>query len=116
MTPSKLIPWGWPRARCSAKHFPRNRGGSADKGTWGRGTLARMTQLTVETEREDDGRWIAEVVELPGCMTYGSTETAAITAAQTLALRILADRVEHGDLDGASLSTVRFDRREPVAF
>jgi len=75
-----------------------------------------MTQLTVETEREDDGRWIAEVVELAGCMTYGSTETAAITAAQTLALRILADRVEHGDLDGASLSTVRFDRREPVAF
>ncbi len=49
---------------------------------------------TVETEREADGRWIAEVRELPGVVAYGSTEQQAITAAQALALRVLADRIE----------------------
>ena len=49
---------------------------------------------TVETEREADGRWIAEVPELPGVMAYGSTKEAAITGAQALALRVLADRIE----------------------
>lgn len=48
----------------------------------------------VEIEREADGRWIAEVPELPGVMAYGSTEEGAIRAAQALALRVLADRIE----------------------
>jgi predicted RNase H-like HicB family nuclease len=48
----------------------------------------------IETERETDGRWIAEVLELPGVMAYGATENEAILAAQTLALRVLADRIE----------------------
>ncbi|MGC2527785.1 MAG: hypothetical protein WA639_08560 [Candidatus Acidiferrum sp.] len=48
----------------------------------------------VETEREVDGRWIAEVLDLPGVMAYGSTENEAVASAQALALRVLADRIE----------------------
>jgi len=48
----------------------------------------------VETEREDDGRWIAEVLDLPGVMAYGVTENEAVASAQALALRVLADRPE----------------------
>jgi predicted RNase H-like HicB family nuclease len=48
----------------------------------------------VETELEEDGRWIAEVVELPGVLAYGTTEKEAAASAQALALRILADRIE----------------------
>jgi predicted RNase H-like HicB family nuclease len=48
----------------------------------------------VETELEADGRWIAEVVELPGVLAYGTTERGAVASAQALALRILADRIE----------------------
>jgi predicted RNase H-like HicB family nuclease len=51
-------------------------------------------QYTIETEREDDGRWIAEVIELPGVLAYGKTEKEAAAAAQALALRVLADRIE----------------------
>ena len=48
----------------------------------------------VETEREADGRWIAEVLDLPGVMAYGSTEKEAVASAQAIALRVLADRIE----------------------
>jgi len=48
----------------------------------------------VETELETDGRWIAEVVELPGVLAYGATEKEAVASAQALALRVLADRIE----------------------
>ncbi|MCA1816285.1 MAG: type II toxin-antitoxin system HicB family antitoxin [Acidobacteria bacterium] len=50
--------------------------------------------FTVEYEREDDGRWLAEVLELPGVMAYGQTHEEAIAKAQALALRVLADRLE----------------------
>ena len=53
--------------------------------------------MTVEIEREEDGRWIAEISALPGAMAYGITETEAVAKAEALALRILADRVEHGE-------------------
>jgi predicted RNase H-like HicB family nuclease len=53
--------------------------------------------FTVEYEREDDGRWLAEVIELPGVLAYGQTSDEAIVRAQALALRVLADRLEHGD-------------------
>ncbi len=55
-----------------------------------------MITFTVEYEREDDGRWLAEVIELPGVLAYGGTENEAIAKAQALALRVLADRLEHG--------------------
>ena len=54
-------------------------------------------KFTVEFEREDDGRWLAEVLELPGVLAYGQTADEAIAKAQALALRALADRLEHGE-------------------
>ena len=54
-------------------------------------------QLTIETERETDGRWIAEVPELPGVLAYGATEDEAAAKAEALALRVLADRLDHGE-------------------
>ncbi|HYL83154.1 MAG TPA: type II toxin-antitoxin system HicB family antitoxin [Candidatus Angelobacter sp.] len=48
----------------------------------------------VETEIETDGRWIAEIPDLPGVLAYGSTEKEAVASAQALALRVLADRIE----------------------
>ena len=54
-------------------------------------------QFTVETDREDDGRWIAEVAELPGVMAYGASRDEAVTRAQALALRVVADRLDHGE-------------------
>jgi predicted RNase H-like HicB family nuclease len=53
--------------------------------------------LRVEIEREDDGRWIAEVPDLPGVMVYGDSRAEALLRVQALALRALADRVEHGE-------------------
>ena len=52
--------------------------------------------MKIEIEREDDGRWIAEIPELPGVMAYGDSRNEAISKAEALALRILADRLEHG--------------------
>ena len=53
--------------------------------------------LTVETERETDGRWIAEIAALPGVLTYGRSRSEAVAQAEALALRVLADRIEHGE-------------------
>lgn len=53
--------------------------------------------LSIESEREDDGRWLAEVPQLPGVMAYGSSREEALSRAQVLALRVLAERLEHGE-------------------
>jgi predicted RNase H-like HicB family nuclease len=53
--------------------------------------------LRIESEREEDGRWIAEVPALPGVLTYGNTEPEARAKAQALALRVIADRIESGE-------------------
>ncbi len=53
--------------------------------------------MVVEIERETDGRWIAEVPDLPGVMTYGRTREDAIARVMALAVRVVADRVEHGE-------------------
>jgi predicted RNase H-like HicB family nuclease len=53
--------------------------------------------LTIETEQETDGRWLAEVPALPGVMVYGPTRAEAIARVKALALRALADRLEHGE-------------------
>lgn len=58
----------------------------------------------VEVDQEDDGRWIAEVVELPGVMAYGDSEHNAKARVQALALRVVADRLEHGEADPDLLS------------
>ncbi len=54
-------------------------------------------RMTIEIEQEDDGRWIAAVVDLSGVLAYGQTRQEAITRAQALALRVLADRLDHGE-------------------
>jgi len=51
----------------------------------------------IEIEKEDDGRWICEIPELPGVMAYGKTRSEAVAKTQSLALRTLADRIEHGE-------------------
>jgi predicted RNase H-like HicB family nuclease len=61
-------------------------------------------RFAIEIDREDDGRWIAEVPDLPGVLAYGATEAAAVAAAQALALRVLADRLEHGESPPGPLS------------
>jgi predicted RNase H-like HicB family nuclease len=53
--------------------------------------------LIIETEQEKDGRWIAEAPDLPGALAYGTSRQEAITKVEALALRILADRLEHGE-------------------
>ncbi len=52
---------------------------------------------TIELEQEEDGRWLSEVPELPGVLAYGQTRDDAIARVQALALRVLADRLEHGE-------------------
>ena len=60
--------------------------------------------LSIELDREDDGRWIAEAVELPGVMTYGATREEAISSAEKLAIEVIADRISHGELPGSALN------------
>lgn len=53
--------------------------------------------MRIEVEREADGRWIAEVADLSGVLAYGATRDVAIRRAKALALRVLSDRLEHGE-------------------
>ena len=66
-----------------------------------------MITLKVETEREDDGRWLAEVLELPGVLAYGDSQELAVSKVQALALRVIAERLEHGEA-GPDLLTISF--------
>ena len=54
-------------------------------------------QFTIETEQEVDGRWIAEISEVPGAMKYGKSRDEAIAYAEALALRVIAERIEKGE-------------------
>jgi predicted RNase H-like HicB family nuclease len=60
-------------------------------------------KLIIETDREDDGRWLAEIPALPGTMSYGGTRDEAIARVQALALRVLAARIEHGEPDSIAV-------------
>ena len=53
--------------------------------------------MKIEVESEEDGRWIAEIPELPGVMVYGQSREEAISRVKALALRVLADQLEHGE-------------------
>lgn len=66
-----------------------------------------LLKFKIETEREDDGRWIAEVTDLPGVLAYGSTPREAQARVQALALRVLAERLEHGEA-GPELLDISF--------
>jgi len=53
--------------------------------------------MKIEVEQETDGRWIAEVLDLNGVMAYGESKEIAISKAEALALRVIADRIDHGE-------------------
>lgn len=63
----------------------------------------REVNLTIELDREDDGRWIAEARELPGVMCYGLTRYEAISNTERLAIEVIADRIAHGELPSSAL-------------
>lgn len=65
----------------------------------------REMELNLEVEREEDGRWVAEVPELPGVLVYGSSADEAMVRAEVLALRVLAEQIEQGEA-----------RPEPIRF
>ena len=71
-------------------------------------------QLTLETEQETDGRWLAEVPELAGVMAYGETRNGAMARAEALAFRVLAERLEHGEAQPMPISfSIAADDRSP---
>jgi predicted RNase H-like HicB family nuclease len=59
--------------------------------------------FTLECEQENDGRWIAEVPQLPGVLAYGSSSPDAMSKAEVLALRVIADRLENGESEPISI-------------
>ena len=65
-------------------------------------------KFIVEIEQETDGRWLAEVMELSGVMSYGKTPEEAKLRVQALALRVIADRIENGEV-GPDLTTISFE-------
>lgn len=86
-------------------------GDSRTRGTNLRPARSRATlmaemplRFTIELDREADGRWIAEVTDLPGVMAYGKTRELALAAVEALALRVVADRLEHGEATPEQLS------------
>ncbi|MEW5825818.1 MAG: type II toxin-antitoxin system HicB family antitoxin [Candidatus Bipolaricaulota bacterium] len=58
---------------------------------------AEVGSTRIDIEQEQDGRWIAEIPDLPGVLVYGQTRQAAISKAQALALRVIADRLDNGE-------------------
>ena len=64
--------------------------------------------LGIELEREDDGRWLAEVPTLSGVLCYGTNRDEAVARVQALALRVIAERLEHGEV-GPELINVSFE-------
>ena len=65
---------------------------------------ADAVKLTIELDRDEDGRWIAEALELCGVMRYGQTRAEAISKAERLAIEVIADRMAHGELSSAALA------------
>ena len=66
-----------------------------------------MIIFKVEVEQEEDGRWLAEVLELPGVLAYGQSQDAAVSKVQALALRVIAERLERGEA-GPQLLSISF--------
>jgi predicted RNase H-like HicB family nuclease len=58
-------------------------------------------RLTIEIDQEDDGRWLAEVAELPGVLAYGSTSEEALASVTKLARCVIAERIQHGEAVGS---------------
>lgn len=69
--------------------------------------MSKNTRFTLEFEKETDGRWIAEIKELPGVLCYGATRREAQAKTEALALRVVAERLESGELV-SGLTSVQF--------
>ena len=67
------------------------------------GEYDEEVNLTIDLDREEDGRWIAEALELAGVMCYGQTRDEAISNAERLAIEVIADRIVHGELPSSAL-------------
>lgn len=72
-------------------------------------------QVSIELDREEDGRWIAEALELPGVMTYGTTPDEAICNTERLAIEVIADRIQHGELPSSAFNISFLVVREQLA-
>lgn len=70
--------------------------------------MAQHNQFKIELEQEDDGRWIGEVLALPGVMDYDTTREEALAAVRALALRVMADRLERGEVLADEFLNVSF--------
>jgi len=66
-----------------------------------------LITFRIEVEQEEDGRWLAEVLELPGVLAFGESQEAAVSSMQALALRVVAERLEHGEA-GPELLSISF--------
>jgi predicted RNase H-like HicB family nuclease len=64
----------------------------------------KKVKLTIDLDREEDGRWIAEALELPGVMCYGQTRDEAISKTERLAIEVIADRIAHRELPSSALN------------
>lgn len=67
-------------------------------------SMLALMKFTLECEREDDGRFLAEVPELPGVLAYGKTADEAKAKAEALALRVLADQLDHSEAKAHNIS------------
>ena len=85
------------------------RGGVLDPEWYNFAVTQAQLVFRIELDREADGRWLAEIPQLPGVMAYGRTEEEAVSLLQALALRVIADRIEHGEFPGSALG-LRFVR------
>lgn len=74
-----------------------------------KGVFDSIVRLQVAMDRETDGRFFAEIMELPGVMSYGKSVEDAMFRVQALALRVIADRMDHGET-GAFLNTIEFEK------
>jgi predicted RNase H-like HicB family nuclease len=75
----------------------------------------QCVKLTIELDREEDGRWIAEALEIPGVMCYGHTRDEAVSNTERLAIEVIADRIAHQELPSSALNVSFFVPDEQLA-
>jgi predicted RNase H-like HicB family nuclease len=89
-------------ARCARRRAKAGSGRFQLFGT--RTRYDRVVTLSIELDREDDGRWIAEILEIPGVMCYGTTREESIGNTERLTIEVIADRIAHGEMPASSLN------------
>lgn len=77
--------------------------------------MINLLEMLVELSREEDGRWIGEVPSLPGVLAYGESQEDAVRRVEALALRVLADKIEHGEVS-AEFRRSFFEQRIAAAY